>query len=69
MRDCIIETIRERFQLFKHDFAVEYERAWQKFLSFIIKILLEKHNQARGPTKIIISPATISDRPSTNIAK
>jgi hypothetical protein len=66
MKQCIIEVIRERFQMFKYEFPSIYEQTWNKFLSFIIKYLLEKENQMREPTKIIISPATIIDPTSIN---
>ena len=66
MTQCIIEIINERFHLFQHDFTVDYERAWNKFLSFIIRYLLEKDNIIRKPTQIIISPATIIDQASNN---
>jgi hypothetical protein len=61
-----MEIIRERFQMFKYNFTNNYEQAWNKFLSFIIKCLLEKDNQIRGPAKIIISPATAIDQTSNN---
>lgn len=66
MKQCIIEIIRERFHMFKYDFTVDYERAWNKFLSFIIQRLLEKENIFQGSTQIIISPATVIDQPSNN---
>jgi hypothetical protein len=66
MKQCIIEVIRERFQMFKYEFTSIYEQTWNKFLSFIIKYLLEKENQMREPAKIIISPATVIDPTSIN---
>jgi hypothetical protein len=66
MKQCIIEIVSERFHLFKHDFTVDCERAWNNFLSFIIRYLLEKDNVIRKPTQIIISPATIIDHASNN---
>ncbi len=66
MRQCIIEVIRERFKMFKYDFTTDYEQAWNNFLSFIIRHLLEPENTIRGPTKIIISPATAIDQTSHN---
>ncbi|CAF1065778.1 unnamed protein product [Adineta steineri] len=66
LKQCIIETIRERFQMFKYNFVIDYDQAWNKFLSFIIKYLLEKKDKIRGPTKIIISPATNIDQTSSN---
>jgi len=63
-----MEIIRERFQIFNYDYTNNHEKTWNKFLSFIIKHLLEKDNQIQGPiTKIIISPATIIDQPSNNV--
>jgi len=65
-----MEIIRERFQILKYNYTNDYEKAWNKFLSFIIKYLLEKDNQIQEPiTKIIISPATVIDQPSNNILK
>ncbi len=66
MKQSIIEVIRERFQLFKYEFNSIYEQAWNKFLSFVIKHLLERDSQMREPAKIIISPATIIDQTSNN---
>jgi len=51
--------------MFKYDFTSVHEQAWNKFLSFIIKYLLEKDNQMCEPT-IIISPATVIDQTSIN---
>ncbi len=65
MKQCVIDVIRERFQMFKYDFTSIHEQAWNKFLSFIIKYLLEKDNQMCEPT-IIISPATVIDQTSIN---
>jgi len=67
MRQCIIEVIRQRFQMFKYDYTIDYENAWNKFLSFIIKYLSESDNRIQRPTKIIISPATVIDQTSNNI--
>ncbi len=66
MKQSIIEVIRERFQMFKYEFNSIYEQAWNKFLSFVIKHLLERDGQMREPAKIIISPATIIDQTSIN---
>ncbi len=64
MKQSIIETIRERFQMFKYDFTADYEQTWEKFLLFLIQRLSEPDNRVQGPTKIIISPATVIDQPS-----
>jgi hypothetical protein len=62
----MIETIRKRLQMFKSNFTIDYEQAWNKFLTFIIKYLLEKDKKMLGPTKIIISPPTFIDQSSDN---
>jgi len=67
MKKSIMEVIRERFELFNYNYAIDYEQTWNKFLSFIIKHLFEKDNQIQGPAKIIISPATAIDQTSNNI--
>jgi len=62
----MIETIQKRCQMFKLNFTIDYEQAWNKFLTFIIKYLLEKDKKMLGPTKIIISPPTFIDQSSDN---
>ncbi len=62
----MIETIQKHFQMFKLNFTMDYEQAWNKFLTFIIKYLLEKDKKMLGPTKIIISPPTFIDQSSDN---
>lgn len=66
MKQYILEIIRENFQMYEYNYTIDYEKAWNKFLSFIIKNLLEKNRQLQPPTKIIISPATIIDQTSNN---
>lgn len=66
MKQCILEVLAERFQTLEFEFTVDYQRAWSKFLSFIIQRLLDNPVQLRVPTKIIVSPATINDPTSVN---
>jgi hypothetical protein len=61
-----MEVMHERFKMFKYNFTTVYEQAWNKFLSFIIKCLLEKDATKQKPTQIIISPATMTDQTSHN---
>ncbi|CAF2789037.1 unnamed protein product [Rotaria sp. Silwood2] len=66
LKTCIIDIIRERFQMFRYEFTNNYEQAWDKFLSRILKCLLAKENTIQGPTDNITSPVIIIDQPSNS---
>ncbi|CAF0774791.1 unnamed protein product [Rotaria sordida] len=63
---CIIDIIRERFQIFTYDFTNDYEQAWDKFLSFILEYLAAKDHTIQAPMNNLISPIIIINQPSTH---
>ena len=62
----MLEGISERLQSFNSETIVDYEKSWDKFLTFVVNQLLNrKLTKAGPPTQIIISPATVIDRTSS----
>jgi hypothetical protein len=55
--------------MFNYAFTDDHERAWNKFLTFIIKYIMTKENEIRKPSEIIISPASNNEQSSHNVVK
>lgn len=50
-----MDILRERFQKSNHEFTIEHEKAWEKFLSLILRSLTNDKQSIREPTQVIIS--------------
>jgi len=57
IKQSIVEILRERFKLFNYDFIDEYEKVWNKFLTFIIEYTIKQKNNIRTPTEKMIFSA------------
>ena len=40
-----MELLRERFKMFNYDFTDDYERVWNRFLTFIIEYMIKQKNE------------------------
>lgn len=67
IKQAMLEGISQRLRSLNCEQTFQYEKSWDKFLSFVVqRICTEKFVEHSPPTKIIISPATLIDRTSTN---
>ncbi len=57
IKQSIVEILHERFKVFNYDFIDEYEKVWNKFLTFIIEYTIKQKNAIRTPTEKMIFSA------------
>ncbi len=57
IKQSIMEILREQFKKFNYDFIDEYDRVWNKFLTFIIEYTLKQKNTIRTPKEKMIFSA------------
>ena len=62
LKQCIIDVLRERFHVLKYDFPLDYERAWNVFLSYIVEHLSKKISSIGETKRITVSPPTNIDQ-------
>jgi hypothetical protein len=62
-----MEIFRERFKIFNYDFTDDYERVWNKFLTFFIDYIIKQKNARGSLTEIITASTTTNEQPSRNV--
>lgn len=60
MKECILQIVKENLKMFKYNFTDDHNRAWNKFLSFIIDNLTGNNNGNNNQTRQSKETMTVS---------